>query len=311
MIIQTGMRTDIPAFYSEWFLNRLNAGYVLVRNPYNENQVTRYSLSPDVVDLIAFCTKNPAPMLPHMDALKPYGQYWFVTITAYGTDIEPHVPCKEAVMEDFKRLSECVSVDSIGWRYDPVFLDAEHTVAWHISEFEKMARTLAGYTKTCVISFLDLYRKVERNFPEARNVPQKDRIAIGKELIRIAAQYGMTVRPCAEGTELTTYGADCSGCMTIQTFETALHASLDVPKKYQNLKNRNCGCMLTADIGAYDTCAHLCRYCYANSNLALVRENRKKHDPNSPFLIGHAMPGDVIHEAEQRSWIDRQLKLEW
>ena len=98
MIIQTGMRTDIPAFYSEWFLNRLNAGYVLVRNPYNENQVTRYSLSPDVVDLIAFCTKNPAPMLPHMDALKPYGQYWFVTITAYGTDIEPHVPCKEAVM---------------------------------------------------------------------------------------------------------------------------------------------------------------------------------------------------------------------
>ena len=214
-------------------------------------------------------------------------------------------------MEDFKRLSECVSVDSIGWRYDPVFLDEEHTVAWHISEFEKMARTLAGYTKTCVISFLDLYRKVERNFPEARNVPQKDRIAIGKELIRIAAQYGMTVRPCAEGTELTTYGADCSGCMTIQTFETALHASLDVPKKYQNLKNRNCGCMLTADIGAYDTCAHLCRYCYANSNLALVRENRKKHDPNSPFLIGHAMPGDVIHEAEQRSWIDRQLKLEW
>ena len=116
MIIQTGMRTDIPAFYSEWFLNRLNAGYVLVRNPYNENQVTRYSLSPDVVDLIAFCTKNPAPMLPHMDALKPYGQYWFVTITAYGTDIEPHVPCKEAVMEDFKRLSECVGVDSIGWQ---------------------------------------------------------------------------------------------------------------------------------------------------------------------------------------------------
>ena len=99
--------------------------------------------------------------------------------------------------------------------------------------------------------------------------------------------------------------------MTIQTFETALHASLDVPKKYQSLKTRNCGCMITADIGAYDTCAHLCRYCYANSNLALVRENRKKHDPNSPFLIGHAMPGDVIHEAEQRSWIDRQLKLEW
>ena len=311
MIIHTGMRTDIPAFYNEWFLNRIREGYVLVRNPYQFSQVTRYSLSPDVVDLIAFCTKNPAPMLPHMDALKDYGQYWFVTITPYGKDIEPYVPYKEAVMEDFQKLSELVGVDRIGWRYDPIVLDDWHSMEWHISQFESMAKTLSGYTKTCVISFIDLYKKVERNFPEARNVPPKDKIAIGKELIQIAAQYGMMVRPCAEGQELAAYGADCSGCMTIQTFETALHASLDVPKKYQNLKNRNCGCMLTADIGAYDTCAHLCRYCYANSNLALVRENRKKHDPNSPFLIGHAMPGDVIHEAEQRSWIDRQLKLEW
>ena len=310
MIIHTGMRTDIPAFYSEWFLNRLKAGYVLVRNPYNPNQVTRYRLSPDVVDLIAFCTKNPAPMLPHMDALKPYGQYWFVTITPYGTDIEPHVPCKENMMEDFQKLSELVGVDSIGWRYDPIFLDEKHSVAWHISEFETMARTRAGYTKTCVISFIDLYKKVERNFPEARTVSQKDRLAIGKELIQIAGQYGMTVKPCAEGSELAAYGADCSGCMTVETFETALHASLDVPKKNQNVKNRQCGCMLTADIGAYDTCGHLCRYCYANSNAALVRENRRKHDPNSPFLIGNAMPGDVIHEAEQRSWIDRQMKLD-
>lgn len=105
MIIQTGMRTDIPAFYSAWLVNRIKAGYVLVRNPYNENQVTKYRLSPEVVDLIAFCTKNPAPMLSHMELLKPYGQYWFVTITPYGKDIEPHVPDKEIVMEDFKRLS--------------------------------------------------------------------------------------------------------------------------------------------------------------------------------------------------------------
>ena len=111
MIIHTGMRTDIPAFYSEWFLNRLKAGYVLVRNPYNPNQVTRYRLSPDVVDLIAFCTKNPAPMLPHMDALKPYGQYWFVTITPYGTDIEPHVPCKK---KHDGRFSETVGAGGRG-----------------------------------------------------------------------------------------------------------------------------------------------------------------------------------------------------
>ena len=309
MIIHTGMRTDIPAFYNEWFLNRIREGYVLVRNPYQFSQVTRYSLSPDVVDLIAFCTKNPAPMLPHMDALKDYGQYWFVTITPYGKDIEPYVPYKEAVMEDFQKLSELVGVDSIGWRYDPI--DDWHSMEWHISQFESMAKTLSGYTKTCVISFIDLYKKVERNFPEARAVSKGDRLILGKELIQIAGNYGMTVKPCAEGTELAVYGADCSGCMTVRTFETALNTSLDVPKRSQNPKNRQCGCMLTADIGAYDTCGHLCRYCYANSNPALVREKRKRHDPKSPFLIGNSMPGDVIHEAEQRSWIDGQMKMEW
>ena len=116
MIINTGMRTDIPAFYSEWLLNRIYEGYVLVRSPYNPSQVTRYILSPEVVDLISFCTKNPAPMLPHMDVLKPYGQYWFVTITPYGKDIEPNVPDKKQVMEDFKILSDIVGVDSVGWR---------------------------------------------------------------------------------------------------------------------------------------------------------------------------------------------------
>lgn len=112
MIIQTGMRTDIPAFYSKWLLNRIREGFVCVRNPYNPSQVTRYSLSPEVVDLIAFCTKNPAPMLPYLDELKNYGQYWFVTITPYGRDIEPNVPAKEAVMRSFQQLSEvvCLSV---------------------------------------------------------------------------------------------------------------------------------------------------------------------------------------------------------
>ena len=103
MIIQTGMRTDIPAFYSSWFLNRLREGYVLVRNPYDPQSVTRYRLDPDVVDLIAFCSKNPAPMLGHMDALQDYGQYWFVTITPYGRDIEPNVPDREKVMESVRQ----------------------------------------------------------------------------------------------------------------------------------------------------------------------------------------------------------------
>ena len=310
MIIQTGMRTDIPAFYSEWFLNRLREGYVLVRNPYNQQQVTRYRLSPDVVDLIAFCTKNPRPMLSHMDVLKPYGQYWFVTITPYGKEIEPNVPDKKIVMEDFKKLSKLAGIDSVGWRYDPILLDREHTVEWHISEFEKMAACLSGYTKTCVISFIDIYQKVARNFPEARTVSKNDRLIIGKAFIEIAKGYGMTIRPCAEGTELAPYGADCSGCMTVKTFETVLHTHLDVPKRKENQRNGQCACFLGGDIGAYDTCGHLCRYCYANANAELVKENMKRHDPRSPFLLGQSRPEDIIHEAKQESWIDGQMVLE-
>jgi RecG-like helicase len=101
MIINTGMRTDIPAFYSEWFMNRIREGYVLVRNPYRQDWITRYELNPDVVDCISFCTKNPAPMLKYIDELKRFHQYWFVTITPYGKDIEPNVSSKEQVMQDF------------------------------------------------------------------------------------------------------------------------------------------------------------------------------------------------------------------
>ena len=311
MIIQTGMRTDIPAFYSKWFLNRIKEGYVCVRNPYNPKQVTKYSLSPEVVDLIAFCTKNPLPMLPFLEELKPYGQYWFVTITPYGRDIEPNVPDKEIVMEGFKELSDVVGADSMGWRYDPIFIDKKHYVEWHISEFEKMAAILAGYTKTCVISFIDIYKKVERNFPEAKSVRAEDMAMLVKAFVKIASKYGMVLKPCAEREDLAKYGADCSGCMTVHTFETALHSRLEVPKRKKNQRNGECACLLGTDIGAYDTCGHLCKYCYANVNSVLVKENMRKHNPTSPFLIGGYMPGDIVCEAIQKSWIDRQIRLKF
>ena len=223
MILQTGFRTDIPGFYSTWFANRLRAGFVLVRNPYNPQSVTRYAINPDVVDLIGFCTKNPAPMLPRMELLRPYGQYWFVTITPYGPEIEPHVPPKAQVLQDFITLSKIVGPDCIAWRYDPIFLTDTYTAVRHIAEFEQMAAVLSGYTKTCVISFIDLYEKVRRNFPQVKSVPHTERETLGKAFVEIGKKYGMMIRPCAEGTALARYGADCSGCMTQRTFEAALH----------------------------------------------------------------------------------------
>ena len=302
MIINTGQRTDIPAFYSQWFANRLKAGFVLMRNPYNPKSVIRYRLTPDVVDLIGFCTKNPAPMLPYMDLLEPFGQWWYVTITPYGKDIEPNVPDKLKVLESFRQLSKIVGADRMGWRYDPIFISAEWPAERHIKAFEYMARTLEGYTHTAVISFIDLYEKTRKNFPEVQSVPDDERLRLGKAFVEIASKYGMTVRPCAEGTDLARFGADCSGCMTVAMYEKALHKNLIVPRFAPARKE--CACYLGCDIGAYNTCGHLCRYCYANYDAATVRHNMKLHDPESPLLIGHLLPDDEVHDAVQKSWID-------
>ena len=166
MILNTGMRTDIPAFYAPWLANRLRAGEVCVRNPYDTQQVTRYRLDPRMVDLIGFCTKNPAPMLPYMDLLAPFGQFWYVTITPYGRDVEPHVPPWEEVVRSFHQLSAALGTRAVGWRYDPIILDEHHTLAWHRTMFAAMAEQLAGKTEVVVISFLTRYAKTRRNFPE-------------------------------------------------------------------------------------------------------------------------------------------------
>ena len=307
MIINTGQRTDIPAFYAEWFANRLREGFVCVRNPYNRDQVSRYRLDPSVVDVIGFCTKNPAPMFPYMDLLRDYGQFWYVTLTSYGRDIEPNVPDKHRLIEDFKRLSEIVGTDCIGWRYDPIFLSERYTPEYHLHAFEQIAGALSGYTKTVVISFIDLYPKVRRNFPEAREVPKDERLHIGKRIIEIASACGMTVRPCAEGDELAAFGADCSGCMKISDYENAIGKKLIVPKKKG--ARAECACYLSCDIGAYNTCRHLCRYCYANAEPEKVLEQSCLHDPQSPFLIGNYRDSDIIHDVPQKSWIDGQGTL--
>ena len=202
MIIQTGNRTDIAAFYSAWFANRLKEGYVCVRNPFNPQSVTRYILDPSVVDLIVFCSKNPAPMLKYANLLAPYHQYWFVTITPYGKDIEPNVPDKSAVMEAFKKLSGTVTPDNICWRYDPIFIDDTWTYSRHIESFRTMCENLAGCTRTVVISFIDLYEKVKRNFPEARTVPFPLQLSLTEAFGRIGREYGMTIKPCGESPDL-------------------------------------------------------------------------------------------------------------
>ena len=198
MIINTGCRTDIPAFYAKWLMNRIREGYVLVRNPYNPNQVTKYNLSPEVVDCLAFCTKNPEPILTYLDELDMYKQYWFVTITPYGKDIEPNVPDKKKVMESFKKLSNHIGVDSIGWRYDPIFIGDGFDVNKHITCFGNMAKELKGYTHNCTISFLDLYEKVKRNAPNINPPTKEEQIEMAKAFSKIGKENNMVIHACCE-----------------------------------------------------------------------------------------------------------------
>lgn len=308
MIVNTGMRTDIPAFFTPWFLNRIREGYVLVRNPYHPGQVTKYLLTPDKVDILAFCTKNPAPMLPHMDALKAFRQFWFVTITPYGKEIEPNVPDKHEVLESFKRLSEIVGKRAVSWRYDPIFITERYSLDYHKRAFEKMAQALSGYTEQVVISFIDLYEKTRRNFPQAREVTRAERAEIGKSFAEIGRRYGITVRSCVEGTDLLPYGVDVSGCMTKEVLEHAADIRLSPPKKPN--ARQACSCLLGNDIGAYNTCSHFCRYCYANCDRRAVMENLRLHDPRSPLLIGYLQEGEKVRLADQYSYIDNQLMLD-
>ncbi|BBF42715.1 hypothetical protein lbkm_1399 [Lachnospiraceae bacterium KM106-2] len=308
MVINTGSRTDIPAYFSEWFYNRIKEGYVLTRNPYYKEQVIRYQLSPDVVDILCFCTKNPQPMLPRLEELNAFRQFWFVTITPYGKEIEPYVPDKGVVMESFQRLSKIVGINCIGWRYDPIFISDRYTVEFHVQAFEKMANRLQGYVDNCVISFIDLYEKTKRNFPGVRQVTRSEREQIGQAFVEIGRRYGITIRSCCEGTELQPYGVDTTGCMTKEVLERAVGASLIVPKSKKGARE-GCDCLLGNDIGMYHTCGHGCLYCYANYDRATVKQNLKLHDPQSPFLIGGFRDGDQIKEARQESYYDGQMTL--
>ncbi len=307
MIIQTGMRTDIPAFYSTWFINRVKEGFVYVRNPYNEHQVSAYQLDPNVVDALGFCTKNPAPMLKHMNELSDYSQYWHVSITPYGKEIEPNVPPVKDVIKSFQTLSKMVGANAVAWRYDPIFINDAYSLSYHKRAFERMAYLLHGYTHTVVISFIDLYAKTKRNFPEVKEVNYSQRLELGEFICAVAKKYDMEVRPCAEGKELEMFGANCSGCITQELFEKAIEKELIIPNFVPQRKE--CGCVFGKDIGQYNTCGHFCRYCYANEDKQLVVKNRSKHDPNSPFLIGHSHPDDQIHWVEQKSWVNRQVRL--
>lgn len=308
MIINTGQRTDIPAFYSKWFINRIKEGYVLVRNPYYPTIVTKFLLNPDVVDVIGFCTKNPRPMFPYLDELKDFGQFWYVSITGFGKDLEPNVPPIDQVIEDFKFLSNKVGRNAIGWRYTPIIVNNKYTKEYHIKMFEHIASKLDGYASLVAFGFVDIYPKLEKNHPEIKDTDDETKIEIAKAFIEIAKKYHMDLRLCSKEKWLANYGIDIDGCMRVKDYENSINSKLDIKQKMEARKNY-CACYLSNDIGSYNSCMHLCKYCYANGNEMTIRKNYKEHDDNSPLLIGHINPKDKIRLAKQESYKNNTITL--
>lgn len=307
MILSVSRRTDIPAFYSDWFFNRIKEGFVYVRNPMNPKQISKVSLSHNLIDCIVFWTKNPHAMLDRLDELDGYKYYFQFTVNPYDTSIELKVPKKNSVIETFKRLSDKIGRDRVIWRYDPILFSNEINIDYHIKYFEALAIKLEGYTDNCVISFLDNYKKTERNLKtsSARILTTNEVMSVSKEFADIAHSHSFKLESCAEEYDLSEYGIIHGKCIDDKLIEKILGAKLII-KKDKN-QREECGCVESIDIGEYNTCTHNCLYCYASFNMEIADEKQKTHNPNSPLLIGDISDTDVVKIREMKSLISNTL----
>lgn len=310
MIISASRRTDIPAYYSKWFENRINEGFLLVRNPMNIHQISKISLSPDVVDGIVFWTKNPIPMIDHLEVYKAYPFYFQFTLTAYGKDVEKGLPSKkEKLIPAFCELSKRIGREKVIWRYDPIFINDIYTVDYHKKYFKVLAAKIGRYTEKCTISFLDLYRNTERNIkPLGIRIPTKEEeLELMKSFVESANEYGFYIDTCAEEVDLSSLGIRHACCIDKERFERIGKCKLDV-KKDSN-QREICGCIASIDIGTYNTCKNGCVYCYANYSKNTVENQTSYHNPCSPLLFGEVKEDDVIKERKMESSVRRQLTI--
>lgn len=308
MILSVSRRTDIPNYYSEWFFNRIKEGYLYVRNPINFHQISKISLSPELVDCIVFWTKNPKPMLNRLVELKNYRYYFQFTLTGYGKDIEPNVPHKKKEMIPiFQELSDKIGSERVIWRYDPILLTERYTTEYHIKAFEETARELEGYTKKVVISFVDLYAKMNQKGVYFNEMKEEDCRFLARKMAEIAKVHGIEIASCAENIDLSQYGVKHNSCIDKELIEKIIGCQLKVDKD----KNQReaCGCVESIEVGTYDTCLNGCQYCYANRSEQRIKNTISHYNPLSPLLCGEITEGDKITERKVKSFREEQLSL--
>lgn len=310
MILSISRRTDIPHHYTPWLLHRLREGYALVRNPMNPKQVSRLTLSPETIDGMVFWSKYPEPLRAHLSALRPYPFYFQFTLTGYGQDLEPAVPDKDReVVPCFLRLSEQTGPEQVLWRYDPVLLSDHYCLSYHLDRFGRLADQLQGATHHCTISFLDTYpsilKTLERKGLRAPTAQEQVQLAAGMQTI--AARHGMTLSTCAEAVDLSGLGVPHGCCVDAGRLGRLAGWPLTAPK--DPTQRGPCGCAQSVDLGAYNTCANGCVYCYASYRPSSILAQVAAHDPTSPLLTGQLQEGERVHERKLPLFGAQQIRM--
>ena len=290
MIISASRRTDIPAFYSKWFMNRIKDGYVLVQNPYNTKQIRKVFLTPFQVDAIVFWTRNVKPLIPYLDDLDKlgYNYYFQYTITGYKRELERFTPSPQKAIETFIELSDKIGKEKVIWRYDPIILSDYSSYNEHLRLFEKISNMLENKTDKVVISFADSYKKITNNL---KNIGYKDILENKKELYlfceelsNIVKDRNIQIETCTEEIDLSIFGINPTKCIDDKLLDKLFNKNLCAIKDKNQRKE--CGCVESIDIGMYNTCSHGCVYCYATFSDNTVKKNRQKHNPSSALLLG-------------------------
>lgn len=315
MIISASRRTDIPAFYSKWFMNRIQEGYYVKVNPFNVKQKKIVSLAPEDVTCIVFWTKNPKPLMQQLNKLDKLGYYYYFqfTLNDYPKELEPFLPSVTSRISIFKELSHTIGRNKVVWRYDPIILSNKTNVDYHINKFSQLAESLNGYTNRVVISFVDMYGKTKNKF---RHLEEKyglnfydilsqeneqNFIRLAQSFSKVAKENNMEIQTCAEKINLDPFGIRHGACIDSKIINEIISEEQNALKKDKNQRNE-CLCVTSEEMGSYDTCKFHCSYCYAVRSEKTVKNTVKKYDPNSPLLIGQ-------FEEKEKIDLTYQLKL--
>ena len=308
VILSASRSTDIPAFYAQWLVERLQEGWCGWINPFNQQ---KYRISFDKTRMIVFWSKNPKQMLGRLDKIEDLGfkQYYFqFTLNDYVTEeLEPKVPPVEDRIDTFRRLVDRIGKERVIWRFDPLMLTEHITIDELLERVCNIGRQLKGYTEKLVFSFIDIasYRKVQRNLAGlgVREFTAEEQIRFAQGLAELNKELGLELATCGELADLSAYCIKHNKCVDDDLMMRLFHndaelmdfigAEYDMFNGWQIKKSKKdkgqrkaCGCIISKDIGAYNTCPHLCRYCYANFSDELVMRNRQKmRDEENEFLV--------------------------